>query len=76
MIDPPIHPGKILREEFLAPVDMNEIRFAERIGAGIDTTVHILEGAAPITAEFGFLLERADYGSVRFWLSLQSRYEA
>jgi len=71
----PIHPGEILREEFLAPLGMsaNELALALRVPATrINDIVNEKRG---ITADTALRLSRYFGTTSRFWMNLQASYE-
>ena len=72
---PPIHPGEILREEFLVPLGMagHELALALRVPATrINDIVNEKRG---ITADTALRLSRYFGSTARFWLNLQASYE-
>lgn len=72
---PPIHPGEILREEFLAPLGMpaHELALALRVPAmRINDIVNEKRG---ITADAALRLSRYFGTTAKFWLNLQASYE-
>jgi addiction module HigA family antidote len=71
----PIHPGEILREEFLAPLglSMNKLSLDLRVPVTrIGEIVHERRGITPDTA---LRLARYFNTSARFWLNLQAAYD-
>lgn len=72
---PPIHPGEILREEFMAPLglSMNGLALALRVPATrVTEIVHRRRAVTPDTA---LRLARYFNTSARFWLNLQAAYD-
>ena len=72
---PPIHPGEILREEFLVPLGMSahELALALRVPATrINDIVNEKRG---ITADTALRLSRYFATTAKFWLNLQASYE-
>jgi addiction module HigA family antidote len=72
---PPIHPGEILREEFLNPLEMSahELALALRLPASrINEIVNEKRG---ITAGTALRLSRYFGTTPKFWLNLQASYE-
>jgi len=72
---PPIHPGEILREEFLAPLGMSshELALALRVPATrMNDTVNEKRG---ITADTALRLSRYFGTTSRFWKNMQSSWE-
>jgi len=71
----PIHPGEILREEFLIPLDMsvNALAIALRVPA---TRIHeIVKERRSISPDTALRLARYFGASAEFWLNLQSSYD-
>ena len=72
---PPIHPGEILNEEFLCPLDVTQYRLAKAIGVDPRRIHAIVHGQRSITAETALLLSRFFGNSAGFWMGLQSQYD-
>ena len=72
---PPIHPGEILREEFLNPMKITQYRLAKSIGVDAMRIHSIVHGERAITAETALLLARFFGNSPGFWMGLQSQYD-
>lgn len=72
---PPIHPGEILREEFLVPLQTDTMAFAERLGVPAATVEAVVNERAPVTAELASKLAAFFETSEGVWLSLQATYE-
>jgi len=71
----PIHPGEILLEEFLNPMEISQYRLAKDIGVHPRRINEIVHGKRSITADTALRLSRYFGLSERFWLNLQSRYD-
>jgi len=71
----PIHPGEILMEEFLEPLEVSQNRLAVAIGVPPRRINEIVHGKRGITADTALRLERYFGVSAQFWLNLQTRYE-
>jgi addiction module HigA family antidote len=71
----PIHPGEILQEEFLAPLDISQYRLAKDMSVPPRRINEIVRGTRAITADTALRLARFFGTSERFWLNLQGRYE-
>ena len=72
---PPIHPGEILMEEFLEPLEVSQNRLAVAIGVPPRRINEIVHGKRRITADTALRLARS-YGTTdRFWLNLQTYYD-
>ena len=72
---PPIHPGEILREEFLLPMDVSQYRLAKEIGVSTRRINEIVHGKRAISADTALRLSRYFGMSERFWINLQGRYD-
>lgn len=71
----PVHPGEILREEFLKPMGMSQYRLAKDIGVQPTRINQIVKGKAGISADTALRLGKYFQMSAQFWLNLQSHYE-
>lgn len=72
---PPIHPGEILMEEFLRPLEISQYRLARSISVPPRRINEIVHGKRNITADTALRLSRFFGTSERFWLNLQMRYD-
>jgi addiction module HigA family antidote len=72
---PPIHPGEILREEFLEPMGISQYRLAKDISVPPRRINEIVHGKRAITADTALRLGRFFTMSPQFWLNLQTRYD-
>ena len=72
---PPIHPGEILNEEFLVPMNLTQYRLAKAIGVDPRRIHAIVHGERAITAETALLFSRFFGNSAEFWMGLQSQYD-
>ena len=72
---PPIHPGEILNEEFLLPMNVTQYRLAKAIGVDARRIHSIVHGERSITAETALLFSRFFGNSAAFWMGLQSQYD-
>ncbi len=72
---PSIHPGEILDEEFLRPMEITQYRLAKAIGVDARRIHAIVHGERSITAETALLLSRYFGTSARFWMGLQNQYD-
>ena len=71
----PVHPGEILYEEFLLPMNITQYRLAKAIGVDPRRIHAIVHGQRSITAETALLFSRFFGNSAEFWMGLQSQYE-
>ncbi|MEA3440967.1 MAG: HigA family addiction module antitoxin [Chloroflexota bacterium] len=72
---PPIHPGEILQEEFLNPMDISQYRLAQDIGVPPMRINRIVRGERGISADTALRLARYFGMSVEFWTGIQTHYE-
>ena len=72
---PPIHPGEILLEEFLKPMNLSQYRLAKDIHVPPRRINEIVKGKRAITADTALRLSRFFGMSEGFWLDLQSDYD-
>src|SRR5205823_13446500 len=72
---PPVHPGEILNEEFLAPLGLSQYRLAKDTGVPPRRINEIVRGQRAITADTALRLSRYFGTSERFWLNLQAQYD-
>lgn len=70
----PVHPGEILREEFLEPLSISAYRLAQDIGVPETRIAAIVKGRRAITADTGLRLSRYFGTSEAFWTGLQDLY--
>ncbi len=72
---PPVHPGEVLREDYLVPagVSAHELAMALRVPA--TRMYEILKGERAITPETALRLARHLGTSAEFWLGLQTDYD-
>jgi antitoxin HigA-1 len=71
----PIHPGEVLLEEFLKPLQISQYRLATDVSVPPRRINEIVHGKRAITADTALRLARYFGTSDPFWLNLQSRYD-
>jgi addiction module HigA family antidote len=71
----PIHPGEILLEEFLKPMELSQNRLAMDIHVPARRINEIVQGKRRITADTALRLGRFFGNSPQFWLGLQMDYD-
>ncbi|MGH7564687.1 MAG: HigA family addiction module antitoxin [Gemmatimonadota bacterium] len=71
----PVHPGEILFEEFLEPMEISQYRVAKDIGVPPRRINEIVLGKRSISADTALRLARYFGTSERFWLNLQTRFD-
>jgi antitoxin HigA-1 len=73
--DDPIHPGEILKDDFLAEHGLSVDQAARDIGVTTDALTDILTARAGIGAELALRLSRYFGNSPEFWLNLQRAFD-
>lgn len=71
----PIHPGGVLMEEFLKPMDLSQNRLAIDIGVDGRRINEIVLGKRAITADTAVRLSRFLGNSAQFWMGRQTQYD-
>lgn len=72
---PPIHPGDILRTEFLEPLKLSQNQLALELRVPVTRISEIVKGKRAITAETALRLGRYFNTSADLWLGLQQQYD-
>jgi len=72
---PPIHPGEILREEYLKPLGLSMNRLALDLRVPVTRIAEIVHERRGITSDTALRLARYFNTSARYWLNLQSAYD-
>ncbi|HWR57287.1 MAG TPA: HigA family addiction module antitoxin [Thermodesulfovibrionales bacterium] len=72
---PPIHPGEILMEEFLKPMEISQYKLAKDISVPARRINEIVQGKRAISPDTALRLSRYFGLSERFWINLQARYD-
>jgi len=71
----PVHPGEVLLEEFLKPMNLSQNRLAIDIGVDARRINEIVLGGRSVTADTALRLGRYFGVSPQFWLGLQAEYD-
>jgi len=71
----PIHPGEVLREEFVEPLGMSQREFSDKIGVTHTRLNQIVNEKRSITADTALRLSKALGTTAEFWMNLQARYD-
>ena len=70
-----IHPGEILKEEFMVPLGLSSYRLARELHISAPRVNEIVRGKRGITADTAMRLGAYFGNSVGFWMSLQNKYD-
>ena len=68
-----VHPGEVLRKEFLVGVSANQ--FAKKLGVPTNRVTEILAGRRGVTAKTALLLGRALGTTAEYWMNLQQAFD-
>jgi addiction module HigA family antidote len=71
----PVHPGEILIEEFLKPMNLSPNQLATDIGVEARLINEIVQGVRSVTADTALRLSRYFGTSPQFWMGLQADYD-
>jgi addiction module HigA family antidote len=71
----PVHPGEVLMEEFLKPLELSQYQLAKELSVPARRINEIVHGDRRITADTALRLARFFGTSERFWMNLQARYD-
>lgn len=74
-IHPPVHPGEVLKQEWLEPLGMNPNRLAKALGVDRQTVYEIVNGRRGVSADTALRLGRWSGMRASFWLGLQADYD-
>jgi addiction module HigA family antidote len=66
-----VHPGEMLLEEFLKPLEVSQSAFAIRLGVSFPRLNEVVRGKRGVTADTALRLARVTGMSAEFWLGLQ-----
>lgn len=70
-----IHPGEILLEEFMKPLNISQYKLAKELHVGAIRISEIIHGKRAITADTAIRLGRYFKMEAKFWMNLQSSYD-
>ena len=69
------HPGEILQDQFLDPMEIPQTKLAEKLGIPVQRINEIVNGKRGITPETAWLLSAAFGTSPQFWTNLQANHD-
>ena len=72
---PPTHPGEMLMEEFLKPLDISQVELAKLIGVSYPRVNELIHGKRGMTPDTALRLERLFGMEAQFWLNLQLAWD-
>lgn len=71
----PVHPGEVLREEFLTPLNISQTKIASEIGTTFRTINEIVNEKRNVSPEMAIKLSLYLGTSIDLWLNLQNQYD-
>ncbi len=71
----PVHPGEVLLQEFLEPLEVSQYRLAKDIRVPPRRINEIVHGARAVSADTALRLARYFGVSAQFWMNLQAHYD-
>ena len=71
----PVHPGEILLEEFIEPLDITQYRVAKATGVPPRRINEIVHGKRAVSADTALRLAKYFGTTPEFWLNLQARFD-
>ncbi|MDD5093069.1 MAG: HigA family addiction module antitoxin [Dehalococcoidia bacterium] len=69
------HPGEILKAEFLDPMGITQMAFAQHIGVPLQRVNEVIRGKRGVTPETAWLFSQALGTTPQFWMNLQNAYD-
>ena len=75
MLKTNIHPGEILEEEFIVPMNLTAYKLAKEIGVQQTRISQIIKGKRAITADTAIRLAKFFGTTEEFWMNLQREYD-
>ena len=72
---PPMHPGEVLREEFLVPLGLSAGALAKACGVPRTRIERLTREATPVTADTALRLARYFGTTASFWMGMQTQYD-
>jgi addiction module HigA family antidote len=70
-----MHPGRVLREEYMEPLRLDTNRLAAALGITAGRLAPIIADEEPVTSDLALRLAKCFRTSPQFWLGLQTAYD-
>lgn len=74
-VHPPIHPGEILREEYLLPLDLKPYTLAKKLHVPRTRIERLVKEETPVTTDTALRLGKFFGTTAQFWLNMQTAYD-
>jgi len=71
----PVHPGEILREEFLAPMKLTPYSVATKLGVPRTRIERLAREETPVTADTALRLSKFFGTTPAFWMNIQAQFD-
>jgi addiction module HigA family antidote len=75
LLKEPMHPGEILKELYLDPLDMGAIAFARRLDVPRTRIERLVKGVTSVTPDTALRLARAFNTTPAYWMNMQTNYD-
>ena len=74
-LGPAVHPGEMLREEFLVPLGLTQVEAAQELGMSVNRVNELVLGKRGVTADTALRLARRFKTTPQFWMHLQADWD-
>ena len=71
----PMHPGQVLRESYLEPLNLTVTEAARRLGVTRKTLSELVNGKSDVSVEMAYKLAKACNTTPKLWLNMQMNYD-
>jgi len=75
LLKEPMHPGEVLKELYLDPLDMGAIAFARRLDVPRTRIERLVKGMTSVTPDTALRLARAFNTTPAYWMNMQTNYD-
>jgi addiction module HigA family antidote len=75
LLQNPVHPGEVLQELYLVPLEMSAIDLAKRIGVPRTRVERLVKGTTGVTPDTALRFARVFNTSAEYWLNLQAQHD-
>lgn len=75
LLEDSMHPGEVLKELYLDPLDMGVIAFARRLGVPRTRIERLVKGVTGMTPDTALRLARAFNTTPAYWMNMQTNYD-
>ncbi len=75
LLNDPMHPGEVLKELYLDPLDMGSIAFARRLDVPRTRIERLVRGVTRMTPDTALRLARVFSTTPAYWMNMQTNYD-